>query len=388
MITFDEDTVKIPAILSDEQLSPAVLKVVGVGGGGCNAINRMIQAGIKGVEFIAVNTDAQSLSRCLAPRHIQLLTPDSRGKALGAGGNPIRGREAALDKTDDLIEALSGADMVFIAAGLGGGTGTGAAPVIGNIAKEQGALTVAVVNTPFSFEGTERMRIAQEGLKELEPCVDTLIVVPNSRLEEIAPADITWTDALFMADTALHHGVQGIAEIINQAGTINRDFADVKAVLQGGGIALMGIGLASGEHRALEAAQNAVASPLLDGIALQGAQRVLVNIIAGPDAKLGEIKEAGHWIQEQCAPTCNFFFGYVLREDFADKLQVTLIATGASQTRKEQPAGASRPAATQTTKAEVSVLNPFLPKGNAPNFGVEIRVDDFHLPTVLRKQLD
>lgn len=191
-----------------------------------------------------------------------------------------------------------------------------------------------------------------------------------------------------MADTALHHGVQGIAEIINQAGTINRDFADVKAVLQGGGMALMGIGLASGEHRALEAAQNAVASPLLDGMALQGAQRVLVNILAGPDAKLGEIKEAAHWIQEQCAPTCNFFFGYVLREDFADKLQVTLIATGASQTRRDQPAEASRPASTQTTKAELSVLNPFFPKGHVANYGVGIQVDDFHVPTVLRKQLD
>ncbi len=385
MIILDDVHEEQPAILSDEGQTPALLKVVGVGGGGCNAISRMIRAGVKGVEFIAVNTDVQSLRRCPAPTKIQLQTPNSRGRALGAGGNPKVGKEAALNKTDELLEVLTGADMVFIAAGLGGGTGTGAAPVIGTLAKEAGALTVAVVNTPFSFEANERMRIAQQGLAELSSCVDTLIVVPNARLEEVAPANITISEAFLLADQALHHGVQGISEIINEAGEINRDFADVKAVLEGGGMALMGIGVSSGEHRALEAAQNAVASPLLDGIALHGAQRVLVNFVTGPDATLGEVREAAHWIQQQCAETCLYLFGYVQRENFHNQIQVTLIATGFGGAEKPE-AKSSR---AEVTKSQVSSLNPFLPTtSDTPNFGVQIRPDDFHLPTVLRQQLD
>lgn len=386
MIILDDVHDEKPAIVPDEEQSPAVLKVVGVGGGGCNAINRMIRAGVKGVEFIAVNTDAQSLSRCAAPTKIQLQTPNTRGRALGAGGNPKVGKEAALNKTDELLEVLTGADMVFIAAGMGGGTGTGAAPVIGTLAKEAGALTVAVVNTPFSFEASERMRIAQQGLAELAGCVDTLIVVPNARLEEMAPANITITEAFLLADQALHHGVQGISEIINEVGVINRDFADVKAVLEGGGMALMGIGVSSGEHRALEAAQNAVASPLLDGIALHGAQRVLVNFVAGPDATLGEIKEAARWIREQCAENCLYLFGYVQRENFDNQIQVTLIATGFAGMEQPENKSASR---AEVKKSEVASLNPFLPTtSDTPNFGVQIRPDDFHLPTVLRQQLD
>lgn len=388
MITFDDANEQTPAILPDEEQSPAVLKVVGVGGGGCNAITRMILAGVKGVEFIAVNTDAQSLSRCPASIKIQLQTPNSRGRALGAGGNPKVGREAALNKTDELLEVLTGADMVFIAAGMGGGTGTGAAPVIGTLAREAGALTVAVVNTPFSFEASERMRIAQQGLAELAKCVDTLIVVPNARLEEMAPANITITEAFLLADQALHHGVQGISEIINEVGVINRDFADVKAVLEGGGMALMGIGVSSGEHRALEAAQNAVASPLLDGVALQGAQRVLVNFVTGPDATLGEISEAARWIRQQCAENCTYLFGYVQRESFKDQIQVTLIATGFAGIERAEAKGERR-AEGQPKKSEVSTVSPFLPTtSDAPNFGVQIRPDDFHLPTVLRQQLD
>lgn len=387
MITFDDEQGQVPAILPEEVFAPAVLKVVGVGGGGCNAVNRMIQAGIKGVEFIAVNTDAQSLARCLAPTKIQLLTSTSRGRALGAGGNPAVAREAALDKTDEILDALAGADMVFIAAGMGGGTGTGAAPIVGTLAKEQGALTVAVVNTPFSFEGTERMRVAQAGLEELKGCVDTLLVVPNARLEEMVSSQLTISEAFLLADQALHHGVQGISEIINETGVINRDFADVKAVLSGGGMALMGIGVASGEHRALEAAQNAVASPLLDDVALQGAQRVLVNFITGPKATLGEVREAAQWIKEQCAPNCTFLFGYVQREDFGDKLQVTLIATGFGSSEKTETKPSIRPEPA-AAKPELASPNPFLPKTDVANFGVEIRPDDFHLPAVLRQQLD
>lgn len=387
MITFDDSHEQTPAILPDEETSPAVLKVVGVGGGGCNAVNRMILAGVKGVEFIAVNTDAQSLSRCLAPIKIQLQTPNSRGRALGAGGNPKIGKDAALNKTDELLEVLNGADMVFIAAGMGGGTGTGAAPVIGNLAKEAGALTVAVVNTPFSFEASERMRIAQQGLSELSKYVDTLIVVPNARLEEMAPANITITDAFLLADQALHHGVQGISEIINEVGVINRDFADVKAVLEGGGMALMGIGVASGEHRALEAAQNAVASPLLDGVALQGAQRVLVNFVTGPDATLSEISEAARWIRQQCAENCTYLFGYVQRENFQNQIQVTLIATGFASVERPEARGERRNEV--PSERREAILNPFLPTtSDTPNFGVQIRPDDFHLPTILRKQLD
>jgi len=387
MITFDDAQDQVPAILPDEAFAPAVLKVVGVGGGGCNAINRMIQAGIKGVEFIAINTDAQSLSRSLAPTKIQLLTSTSRGRALGAGGNPAVAREAALDKTDEILDALAGADMVFIAAGMGGGTGTGAAPIVGTLAKEQGALTVAVVNTPFSFEGTERMRVAQAGLAELKGCVDTLLVVPNARLEEMVSSQLTISEAFLLADQALHHGVQGISEIINETGIINRDFADVKAVLSGGGMALMGIGVSSGEHRALEAAQNAVASPLLDDVALQGAQRVLVNFITGPNATLGEVREAAQWIKEQCAPNCTFLFGYVQREDFGEAIQVTLIATGFGQAEAQEAKPSVR-SEQAVPKGEAVPTSPFLPKTDVANFGVEIRPDDFHLPAVLRQQLD
>ncbi|MCS7183161.1 MAG: cell division protein FtsZ [Thermoanaerobaculum sp.] len=388
MITFDDAQEQLPVIMPDEAQAPAVLKVVGVGGGGCNAITRMISAGVKGVEFIAVNTDGQSLERCPAPTKVQLLTPNSRGRALGAGGNPKVGKEAALQKTDELLEVLAGADMVFIAAGMGGGTGTGAAPVIGRLAKESGALTVAVVNTPFSFEASERMRIAQQGLAELASCVDTLIVVPNARLEEMAPADMTFKDAFLLADQALHHGVRGISEIINEVGVINRDFADVKAVLEGGGMALMGIGVASGTHRALEAAHHAVSSPLLDNVALQGAQRVLVNFVTGPDATLGEISEAARWIRQQCAENCTYLFGYVQRDDFQDQIQVTIIATGFSATERPEAKGLGQ-AEPQPKRGEVTTLNPFLPAGSdVPNFGVRIRPDDFHLPTVLRRQLD
>lgn len=385
MITFADDHEEKPAIMPDEEQSPAVLKVVGVGGAGCNAVTRMIQSGVKGVEFIAVDTDAQRLHSCAAPTKIQLLTSNTRGRALGAGSNPKVGKDAALQKTDELLEVLNGADMVFIAAGMGGGTGTGAAPVVGNLAKEAGALTVAVVHTPFAFEDSERMRIAQQGLSELSACVDTLIVVPNARLEEMAPAKIRINEAFLMADQALHHGVQGISEIIHEVGLINRDFADVRTVLEGGGMALMGIGVASGEHRALEAAQNAVASPILDGITLAGAQRVLVNFVAGPNATLDEVREAARWIRDQCADNCLYLFGYVQREDFEDKFQVTLIATGLTGVERPE-AKSSR---TEAKTSEVSTLKPFLPTtSDTPNFGVQIRPDDFHLPTILRRQLD
>lgn len=388
MITFDDPVQHQPTILPEEERSPAVLKVVGVGGAGCNAINRMIQAGVKGVEFIAVNTDSQALARCLAPIKLQLHTPSSRGRALGAGGNPEEGRAAALDKTDELLELLAGADMVFIAAGMGGGTGTGASPVIGNLARDQGALTVAVVNTPFSFEGEKRMKVAQEGLAELRKAVDTLIVVPNARLEEIAPPNLSFTDAFLMADQALHHGVQGISEIINEAGVINRDFADVKAVLAGGGMALMGIGIASGEHRALEAAQNAVASPLLDGVALQGAQRVLVNFTLGPDACFREVQEAAVWIRQQCSPSCAFFFGYTQREDFGGQIQVTLVATS-FDSGETQNASSSQKGKAAGGAVEIVSDHPFFPKGaDLANFGVHIRQEDLQVPAYLRQKLD
>ncbi|MGC8917097.1 MAG: cell division protein FtsZ [Thermoanaerobaculum sp.] len=387
MITFDDAHEESPAILPDEVLAPAVLKVVGVGGGGCNAINRMIEAGVRGVEFIAVNTDAQSLNRCLAPTKIQLFTPNSRGRALGAGGDPKAAKDAALAKTDELLDVLTGADMVFVAAGLGGGTGTGAAPIVGKLAKEVGALTVAVVTTPFSFEAEPRMHIAQQGIAELKGSVDTLIVVPNSRLEEMAPPGMGIKEAFLLADQALHHGVQGISEIINEPGIINRDFADVKTVLEGGGMALMGIGVSAGEHRALEAAQNAVASPLLDGVALQGAQRVLVNIIGGPDTTLAEVHEAGRWVRQQCAENCRYFFGFVEREDFRGQIQVTIIASGFGS-NGEQAAGSKSKEAT-SAKTVVSPASPFLPTtSDQANFGVQIRPDDFHIPAVLRQQLD
>jgi cell division protein FtsZ len=303
----------------------AVIKVCGVGGGGTNAVNRMVDAGVRGVEFIAVNTDAQALAMCDADVKVHIGRTTTRG--LGAGSDPKVGREAAEESREELKEAVRGADLVFVTAGEGGGTGTGAAPVIAQIAKEQGALTVGVVTKPFVFEGTQRMRAAEAGIEALRKQVDSVIVIPNERLLEVVERRTSIIEAFRMADDVLRQGVQGITDLITVPGLINLDFADVKAVMAGAGSSLMGIGIASGENRAAEAAKAAISSPLLE-TTVAGATGVLLNITGGPDLGLFEIDEAAGIIRQAAADDCNVIFGAVIDEGAGDHVRVTVIATG------------------------------------------------------------
>jgi cell division protein FtsZ len=304
----------------------AVIKVVGVGGGGTNAVNRMVDAGLKGVEFIAVNTDAQSLQMCDADIKLQIGGQLTRG--LGAGANPDTGYGAANESRDEIKEALKGADMVFVTAGEGGGTGTGAAPVIAEIAKHEiGALTVGVVTKPFLFEGSQRSRQAEEGIDRLGEQVDTLIVIPNEKLLGIVERRTSILDAFRMADDVLRQGVQGITDLITIPGLINLDFADVRTIMHDAGSALMGIGAASGESRAAEAAKAAISSPLLEK-SVEGATGILLNITGGSDLGLFEVNEAAEIIQSAAASDSNIIFGAVIDESVADDLRVTVIATG------------------------------------------------------------
>lgn len=303
---------------------PAVIKVVGVGGGGSNAVNRMARAGVNNVELIAVNTDSQALNGADAPVRIHIGEKLTRG--LGAGGNPAVGQKAAEESSEDLYESLRGADMIFVTAGMGGGTGTGAAPVIAQIAKEAGALTVGVVTKPFAFEGTRRTNTAAEGIANLKERVDTLITIPNDRLLTLADPKLSMVEAFTLADEVLHHGIQGISDTITETGVVNVDFADVKAVMSHAGSALMAIGRAAGENRAVEAAQSAITSPLLD-VSITGAKGVLLNI-AGADFTLHEVGEAARIVQEAADPDANIIFGAVVDASLKDEIQVTVIATG------------------------------------------------------------
>jgi len=393
MITFDDSRgAKAPAITIADDSSPAVIKVLGVGGGGSNAVNRMIAAGIKGVEFIAVNTDGQALRASRAGVRLQLVTPNSRGKALGAGCDPDAANRAALDRTDDLIECLEGADMVFIAAGMGGGTGTGASPVIGNLARDAGALTVAVVTKPFAFEGTRKARIAEKGIEELRKCVDTLITVPNSRLLQMVGPQVSVEEAFHLADEALRHGVEGISDIINETGVINRDFADVETVMRGGGMALMGIGHGQGEHRAIEAAQQAFSSPLLEEASLEGAQRVLVNFVGGNDTTISEINDAAEYIAKRCSPDCLFLFGYGQRDEYVGKIQVTVVATGFGASAEDRPARQSErslPKEALRSEKQPEPGSPYLPANLPSDYGVNVgNFSELDTPTYLRRQMD
>lgn len=303
----------------------ATIKVVGVGGGGNNAVNRMIEEGLEGVEFIAINTDAQALLSSNASRTIQIGQKITRG--LGAGSNPAIGREAAEESREEIAEALEGADMVFVTAGMGGGTGTGAAPVVAEIAKSLGALTVAVVTKPLTVEGRKRMERAEQGIETLKECVDTLIVIPNDRLLEVAERQTSLLDAFKIADDVLRQGVQGISDLITITGIINLDFADVKAIMTDAGSALMGIGRAKGENRAMEAAKIAIASPLLEA-SIDGAKGVLLNITGGLNLGIHEANEAARVIQEVADPEANIILGAVIDESFDEEVQVTVIATG------------------------------------------------------------
>ena len=303
----------------------AKIKVLGVGGGGCNAVNRMIEEGIQGVEFVAINTDAQALMLCKAPLRIRI--GDKLTKGLGAGGDPEIGLKAAEESAEEIASVVQGADMVFIAAGIGGGTGTGACPIIAKLSKEAGALTIAVVTKPFTFEGSQRRRIAEEGLEKLQPAVDTLIVIPNDRLLQIVDKKASLQEAFRVADDALRQGIQGISELITVPGLINLDFADVRSIMSSGGAALLSIGQASGENRAQEAARQAITSSLLD-ISIDGAKGILFNVTGGPDLTLHEVNEAAEIIRRTADPQANIIFGAVIDPNMKDEMRITVIATG------------------------------------------------------------
>ncbi|NPV71627.1 MAG: cell division protein FtsZ [Firmicutes bacterium] len=314
----------------------ANLKVVGVGGGGNNAVNRMIAAGLKGVDFIAINTDAQALTLSNAMHKIQIGANLTKG--LGAGANPEVGRQAAEESREEIAKALQGSDMVFITAGMGGGTGTGGAPVVSELAKQAGALTVGVVTKPFTFEGRRRMGVADKGISSLRQSVDTLITIPNDRLLQVVEKNTSILEAFRIADDILRQGVQGISDLIAVPGLINLDFADVRTIMMDTGSALMGIGVASGENRAVEAARHAVSSPLLE-TSIDGARGVLLNITGGGDLTLFEVNEAAEIISSVADPEANIIFGAVIDENMKDDVRVTVIATGfdRNQAEKSEP---------------------------------------------------
>jgi len=307
----------------------ARIKVIGVGGGGSNAVNRMIETGIQGVEFIAVNTDAQALMLAKANTHVRLGEKITRG--LGAGGDPEVGRKAAEESSDELYNVLKGSDMVFVTAGMGGGTGTGAAPVVSQIAKESGALTIGVVTRPFTFEGMRRMQSAETGIGKLKEHADTLIAIPNDRLLQIADKRASLQDAFRLADDVLHQGIQGISELITIPGLINLDFADVRAIMSEGGAALMAVGTGSGDDKAKKAAESAISSQLLD-ITIDGARGVLFNVTGGPNMTLFEVNQAAAIIRETTHPDVNMIFGAVIDPNMGDDIRITVIATGFERT--------------------------------------------------------
>lgn len=325
----------------------ARIKVIGVGGGGGNAVNRMISAKMEGVEFVVANTDLQALQLSHAPVKIQLGVKLTNG--LGAGANPEVGRKAALEDTDKIIEALEGADMVFVTTGLGGGTGTGAAPIIASLASEMGALTVAVVTKPFAFEGKRRRQQAERGLAELVDSVDTVIVIPNEKLLAVAQ-DAGFFESFRIADDILRQGVQGISDIITIPGIINRDFADVKTIMAGMGYSVMGTATASGNHRATQAAQRAIASPLLEEGAIDGARGILINVTGSSSLKLAEVNEASTIIQTAAHEDANIIFGAVLDEKMKDEVKITVIATGFKYTAKRDGVVSAAAAAISTAR--------------------------------------
>jgi len=321
---------KIRISFNEEPRNDAKIKVIGVGGGGGNAVNRMIDAGVEGIEFIVANTDLQALRMSHAPVKLQLGVKLTNG--LGAGANPEVGRKAALEDSDKIIEALEGADMVFVTTGLGGGTGTGAAPIIASLASEMGALTVAVVTKPFSFEGKRRMQQADRGVSELMESVDTTIVIPNEKLLAVAE-DAGFFESFRIADDILRQGVQGISDIITIPGIINRDFADVKTIMAGMGYAVMGTAAASGAKRTIDAAQKAIASPLLEAGAIDGARGILINITGSSSLKLAEVQQACSIIQSAAHEDANIIFGAVMDEKMKDAVKITVIATGFREVR-------------------------------------------------------
>jgi cell division protein FtsZ len=325
--------------LEEDGSAGARIKVIGVGGGGSNAVNRMVQAGLDGVEFIVANTDSQALHHSPAPVKLQIGSKLTKG--LGAGADPNVGRQAALEDTEKIIQALDGADMIFVTTGLGGGTGTGAAPVIASLASELGALTVAVVTKPFKFEGKKRLTQAERGLEALKDCVDTIITIPNERLLTIIDRTTSMVDAFATADDVLRQAIQGISDLILVPGMINLDFADVKTIMAGMGLAMMGTGVAEGSDRALEAARKAISSPLLEGASVNGARGVIINVTGGPDLSLVEVSEASSIVQEAADEDANIIFGAVVDPALKGRVKITVIATGFGPQVAARPVGSA-----------------------------------------------
>jgi len=322
-------------IVEDEPRRRTVIKVIGVGGGGGNAVNRMIESGIHDVDFLAANTDAQALNRCLAP--VKVVLGRSITKGLGAGGKPDVGAAAAEEDKEAIKAALEGADMVFVTAGMGGGTGTGAAPIVARVAKEMGALTVAVVTRPFNFEGSRKAKLAQDGIEKLMKAVDAVITIPNDKLLSLAGPHAPINEAFLKADDVLRMGVQGISEIITVEGHVNVDFGDVKTVMEGKGVVLMGIGRGTGDTRAIDAATSAIHNPLLEEVRIDGAQGILVSVIASADFSITELHEVTVVVTENCHPAAVIKYGYATHEDLRDQLFVTVIAAGFPASDEERP---------------------------------------------------
>lgn len=363
-----------------EESPNADIRVVGVGGGGGNAVNNMIRGGMTGVRFIAMNTDRQDLERSLAPVRFQLGEGITRG--LGAGANPEIGREAALEDREKIAELLTGADMVFVTAGMGGGTGTGAAPVVAQIAKELGALTVAVVTRPFTFEGNRRKKAANEGIEALRQVVDTLITIPNQRLISVATEKTTMRDAFRMADDVLYHATKGVSELINNTGEWNVDFADMRTTMLNKGVALMGVGTGTGPHKTIEAAQRAISSPLLDDISINGATSLLINVTSSDDLTMLEYHEAVTMVQEEAHENANVIVGWVIDKSMKDEVRVTVVATGFEENWMQNP----RPDAEERMRKVVNgnQSNAAAPRGRGPDsrgMTSGISADDYDIPT-------
>lgn len=367
----------IKFLIDEPPVTGAKIKVIGVGGGGSNAVNRMIEEGIKGVEFIVVNTDVQALNDSKAPMKIQLGSKLTRG--LGAGSNPSVGRDAALEDHEKIINVLEGADMVFVTTGLGGGTGTGAAPVVASLAIELGILTVAVVTKPFTVEGKKRMAQAEQGLAELRGCVDTIITIPNSKLKEVEEK-ISIMDAFRRADDVLLQAVQGISDLITTSGVINLDFADVRAVMKGRGVALMGIGEAKGDGAAVKAMKSAIDSKLLEENSIKGAKGALINITSSKNTALNEIEDAIALIESEAHDEADIIWGTVFNDEMDDAVKITVIATGFESERYAvMPSGGQQPEQTQAM-GQFSVRTGFTQQPE--------KEEDMNVPTFIRRQAD
>lgn len=418
MITIDGNSTKkgLQFALEEGVTYGANIKVIGVGGSGGNAVNRMIDSGLQGVEFIVANTDVQALRSSKAAQKLQIGSKITKG--LGAGATPEVGRQAALEDTDKIIEVLEGADMVFITAGMGGGTGTGAAPIISSLAAELGALAVAVVTKPFSFEGKQRMESSEKGLRELHESVDTVITIPNQRLLLTVDRGTSLVEAFRLADDVLRQAVQGISDLITVPGEINLDFADVKTIMSGMGMAVMGTGIAKGENRAIEAANKAISSPLLEEASIEGARGILINITGGEDMTLYEVSEAAEIVHNHAHPEAQIIFGTVIDKKMADSIKITVIATGfdmnkqglgvaptqahsttssSSQAARPMPMPAQRPAAAPASQAaRPAAPPPFFQRtppatgqsGYEAAFKNPQNSRDLDVPTFLRNQMD